>query len=111
MSAPGKTAPLASLTVPLICAVACPQALTQPRTKISSTIAEYFARHFIDSSPMVQLFEKQWRQFIQTEDSDQHLGGSFFCRAGLRLRRRTRGMGRLRDGSIPLLENGGEWTR
>src|SRR5215467_34580 len=51
MSAPGKTAPLASLTVPLICAVACAQALTQPRTTISNTMAEYFARHFIDSSP------------------------------------------------------------
>src|SRR5215471_16715533 len=74
MSAPGKTAPLASLTVPLICAVACARALTQPRMTINSTIAEYFARHFIDSSPeWFSCFEKQWRQFIQSEDSDQLL--------------------------------------
>src|SRR5262249_40109230 len=76
ISAPGKTAPLASLTVPLICAVACAQALTQPRKEISSAVAEYFARHFIDYSPMVHLFEISGASLYRWGDSDQLLVGA-----------------------------------
>src|SRR2546422_11424244 len=50
-SAPGNRAPLWSVTVPLICAVACAHAAAQPKARISEMPDIYFSARFIEFPP------------------------------------------------------------
>src|SRR2546428_14182130 len=50
-SAPGNRAPLWSVTVPLICAVACAHASALPNVRISEIPNMYFSAHFMKFPP------------------------------------------------------------
>src|SRR5919204_6878133 len=65
ISAPGKTAPLESVAVPLICAVACAHPSTQLRTEISNAKWTYLAIRFILPPTLHELkIHQKWCQSI-----------------------------------------------